>query len=104
MAPRKKHRSTPRKQPKVLAFSKSRLHRRWWLLLCLALAIVGLAAWSRRPMEKEKAPTAASKSGIPSLEELVAMTPGQLENVDIALLNLRCAEGLPGSGELDIPN
>ncbi|HET6407284.1 MAG TPA: hypothetical protein VFG14_05340, partial [Chthoniobacteraceae bacterium] len=30
------------------------------------------------------------------------MTPEQLETVDIALLNLRCAEGLPGSESLDV--
>lgn len=40
---------------------------------------------------------------IPSLAELVAMTPDQLSKQDIAAANLRCAEGLPGSENLDIP-
>jgi len=30
------------------------------------------------------------------------MTPQQLESVDIALMNLRCAEGLPGAEKLDV--
>jgi hypothetical protein len=38
----------------------------------------------------------------PSLTELAAMSPTQLGNVDIALMNLRCAERLPGSEDLDV--
>lgn len=37
-----------------------------------------------------------------SLAELLALPSDQLERVDIALMNLLCAEGLPGSESLDI--
>ena len=36
-----------------------------------------------------------------SLAELLALSPDQLEKVDIALMNLLCAEGLRGSEDLD---
>jgi hypothetical protein len=34
---------------------------------------------------------------------LLAMTPEELARVDIALMNLLCAKGLPGAEKLDIP-
>jgi hypothetical protein len=37
-----------------------------------------------------------------TLAELLALPPDQLEKVDIALINLLCAEGLRGSEELDL--
>ena len=37
-----------------------------------------------------------------TLAELLALPPAQLEKVDIAVLNLLCAEGLRGSDELDM--
>lgn len=38
-----------------------------------------------------------------TLAELLALPSNQLERVDVALMNLLCAEGLPGSESLDIP-
>ncbi|KLU07645.1 hypothetical protein RISK_000322 [Rhodopirellula islandica] len=38
----------------------------------------------------------------PTLGELSMMASDDLKTQDIALLNLRCAEGLPGSEDLDI--
>ena len=35
--------------------------------------------------------------------DLLAMSPEELGKVDLALMNLLCAKGLPGSEELDIP-
>jgi hypothetical protein len=37
-----------------------------------------------------------------SLEQLLAMTPDQLAQVDIAEMNLHCAEGLPGAKGIDL--
>jgi hypothetical protein len=37
-----------------------------------------------------------------TLEQLLALPPDQLEGVDIARLDLLCAEGLPGSEHLDV--
>jgi hypothetical protein len=38
-----------------------------------------------------------------TLAELLALPPDQLERVDIGLMNLLCATGLPGAEGLDIP-
>ena len=38
----------------------------------------------------------------PSLAQLLAMPPEQLAEVDIALMNLRCAEGLRGAEGLNV--
>jgi len=37
-----------------------------------------------------------------TLEELLRMPPDELARVDIGLMNLLCAEGLPGTGGLDV--
>ena len=39
---------------------------------------------------------------IPSLGDFALMSAQELERQDLALINLRCAEGLPGSEELDV--
>ncbi len=45
----------------------------------------------------------ASKSSLPkSYAELTALPPDKIEQVDIALMNLLCAEGLPGAEKLNI--
>ena len=36
-----------------------------------------------------------------SLQELLALSPAQLEKVDVARMNLLCAQGLPGAEKLD---
>jgi hypothetical protein len=77
------------------------------LFVALALIAIGISAWAiTRPTKKVTAvvtTVTSSKTALPRLVELVEMTPQQLENVDIALMNLRCAEGLPGSEGLKIP-
>ena len=37
-----------------------------------------------------------------SLDELAALPEDELAQVDIALLNLKCAENLPGSGDVNL--
>lgn len=50
------------------------------------------------------APTALHKAArrARSLDELLAMSPEQLSDVDIAEMNLLCATGLPGAEDMDI--
>jgi len=40
--------------------------------------------------------------GFPTLWDLLAMNPNQLAKVDIAVVNLRCAEWMPGAEKIDI--
>lgn len=44
-----------------------------------------------------------AKTDLQSFHELLAMTPEQLAQVDLALMNLLCAQDLPGAENLDIP-
>lgn len=45
----------------------------------------------------------ASKPSLPNTyAELIALPPEKIEQVDIALMNLLCAEGLPGTENLNI--
>lgn len=39
---------------------------------------------------------------VPDLGHLVMLSPGQLEGMDIATMNLACAEGLPGNENLNV--
>jgi hypothetical protein len=63
------------------------------------------------PLAVAAPPVLASRSSVvrradalapKSLAELLALPPDQLERVDIGLMNLLCAEGLPGSKGLDV--
>lgn len=55
-----------------------------------------------RTVPSSPATTTTAKSSQTTLGDLLTMTPGQLESVDIALMNLLCAQGLPGAEELEI--
>lgn len=50
----------------------------------------------------QQTPLPSPVSKLPSLGDLYSMSDEQLEALDIAVLNLRCAEGLPGAEKLDI--
>lgn len=53
---------------------------------------------------KQPAPPAtASRPAPSSYYDLLAMPPAELEKVDLAVVNLLCAKGLPGTENLDIP-
>jgi hypothetical protein len=80
--------------------------RRSSVVLVALVAALAVAVWVWVMMGPvRKAPVAANtpKSPYPTLQELVAMTREQLAGVDIAVMNLRCAEGLRGAEGLDIP-
>ncbi len=72
--------------------------------LCLAVALVAgffVVLWPR--MRSHPPATASAPSDtLPTLAQLLAMPPEQLAAVDIALMNLRCAEGLRGAESLDV--
>jgi ABC-type proline/glycine betaine transport system permease subunit len=65
---------------------------------CLLGALLTFGALRRSSPEA----TADATQSIPTLAELVMMTPERLGEQDIAVMNLRCAEGLPGAEKLDI--
>jgi hypothetical protein len=100
MAQRKKNRRATRlrAEPSKVPQRKSAWLRVLWLVVLL---IVGLSTWRIIYVGREQT-TVASKSPLPALAEILSMTPTQLEGVDIALMNLRCAEGLRGSESLDV--
>lgn len=74
-------------------------------LVCLALLGVSVNAADEKPSNK---PAENSQTNAPSfqqpktLAELLAMPLDQLEKVDLARMNLLCAEGLRGSENLDV--
>ena len=84
--------------------------RRGALIRCVLL--LGMSAFlvllQSRPASAQPAPLAQKqpeKQRAPSpktLAELLALPPAQIEQVDLALVNLLCAEGLRGSEDLDV--
>jgi hypothetical protein len=76
---------------------------RRWLLTFVALGLTVFSVWTmRRSAPTPSLALATPISETPSLIELLAMKPEDLAQVDIAVMNLRCAEGLRGSEKLDL--
>jgi hypothetical protein len=80
-----------------------------WLILFACLTLAGASAApvdqkaSDKPAAKAEDKNKAENFKQPrTLAELLALPPDQLEKVDIALINLLCAEGLRGSENLDV--
>jgi hypothetical protein len=77
-----------------------------WVLLPLTMALVAGSAFTwinLHPKPKENVADAAHASTKPgTLRELLALPPEQLDKVDVGLMSLLCAEGLPGSENLDV--
>lgn len=67
----------------------------------MAMIAAGAFSVSSRSVVKNDSPI-AEMNAIPTLTELSAMQEDKLVEQDIAVLNLRAAEGLPGAEELDI--
>jgi len=83
-------------------------------LACLIFLPLGILAgyfsytWEREDIaqvEQEAVPVPQAKPDnfVPDLGHLVMLLPGQLEGMDLAVMNLECAEGLPGNENLNIP-
>jgi len=77
-------------------------------LLCLlaCVGVVTIFADDKAPdtntTTTQAAPRPANFTQPKTLAELLALDPAQLENVDVALMNLLCAEGLRGSENLNV--
>jgi len=75
----------------------------WLLILAFGFCVVGSAFWWRSHRAPAALANAAAPQNLnPSLAQLLAMTPAQLADVDVALMNLRCAEGLRGAENLNV--
>jgi hypothetical protein len=72
-------------------------------LACLIGASPGRLGGPAAPDQSQTKATSPSRVKTPrSLPELLALRPDELEGTDIALVNLLCAEGLPGAENLRI--
>lgn len=81
---------------------RQRSYRIFIAVACLLFAaIVAIAARSKDRRTKDKL-VAETPEQLPSLGDLCLMSSEDLAKQDIALINLRCAEGLPGSENLDV--
>jgi hypothetical protein len=89
--------------------AKQHSHRRKfsWLIPIVVIALIGagFSTWIHfhHPKSKEIAVIATHDPSQPrTLKELLALSPADLDKVDIGLMNLLCAEGLPGAEDLDV--
>jgi hypothetical protein len=91
-----------RRQQEAATAAVSPKRSGWLLPFALGAIIAGVvvAAVPRPATSPAKAPI--QSVSLPSLGDLAMMPSKQLEQQDIALLNLRCAEGLPGSEKLEV--
>lgn len=83
------------------------LRRRRWIMAVAAVVVLAVASavWpSRKPTATNAPPTPSKPTNVEkwTLPALLALEPHQFAGVDIALLNLLCAEGLRGSEKLDV--
>jgi hypothetical protein len=78
--------------------------RHGWLFPSVLGAIIAgfLVALASQSTTSKVLPTPVQAISLLSLGDFAAMPSKQLEQQDIALLNLRCAEGLPGAEKLDV--
>lgn len=87
--------------PSIWASSLSRY------VVCVGagIAVGALGLFSFQVLQSRSVPPAAQPAApIPaSYYDLLAMPPDELTGVDIALMNLLCAQGLPGGENLDVP-
>lgn len=83
-------------------------HKFKWLLvlsICvIILSSVVVFVVHRENRQDSQKHITASESVSLSLADLTQFPPAQLEQADIALLNLLCAQQLPGAGEINISN
>lgn len=97
----------PRQAPVTAApRDKASALPRYVLLFAAGIAVGALglfAVQALRPRPPASASPAAAKAMPTSYFDLLAMSPGELADVDIGVMNLLCAKGLPGAENLDVP-
>jgi len=84
--------------------AETRRRQRALLLACAGAAAVVLSPWPM-PSQRENVPREsieAEPKKIESLDGLLTQTVSEIESNDVALLNLICAQGLPGNEGLNI--
>lgn len=84
---------------------KRATRRKRGLAAIVLLAAIAGGVWHFRndaDVVSRTLPAVTSGESKPTFASLLALKPHQLEGSDIALLNLLCAEGLRGSGKLDL--
>lgn len=74
----------------------------------VAVSLAGVFVWQRMSSgsvtANDQSPARAAQDAPPgSYQNLLAMSPERLGKADLALVNLLCAQGLPGAEKLDIP-
>jgi hypothetical protein len=79
-----------------------------WIVPLMAVAIITtVVVWHQPRSQRQNANGIVVKPAVPvrtpqSLKELLALPAAQLERCDIGLVNLLCAEGLPGAEDLKV--
>lgn len=88
----------------------SRFRKRGLFVVFVLGSVLGTGlGWAARSRSDSRAtqaiaqPPASAQSFPHSYYDLLALTPEELGKVDIAVVNLLCAQGLPGAEKLDIP-
>lgn len=81
-----------------------------WILPLFAIAVVasGVIAWNRLCSQPQKTTGIVAKPPAPfrqprTFKELLALSPTEIEQCDIGLINLLCAESLHGAEDLNLP-
>ncbi len=103
----KKRRRVPMQRPHATQIAP-RDSRRVIVLPLAAFALATVVLWSavifmNSPATSTKASKSApSESSLATFSRLILMSDEELALQDIALVNLRCAEGLPGSEKLNV--
>jgi hypothetical protein len=91
-----------RRQQEAIAAAPSKRYG-WLFPFAVGAMTAGLlVAQASQPATSSAPPFPVAPASLPSLGDFAAMPSEQLEQQDFALLNLRCAEGLPGSEKLDV--
>ena len=72
------------------------------VLIALVAGVVSLSWHFAGARNGQSTVTAQSASSMSSLSDLLALPSGALEQVDIARMNLLCAQGLPGAEDLNV--
>ena len=86
----------------------ARVRKKWlWVLLCAGAASLLFVGYNRGIVERALR-NSTPKTGFDAekppqgLSQLLSLPPSGASEIDIALLNLLCAEGLPGATNLEV--
>src|ERR1035437_2435939 len=88
-------------------FARRKRIRRILPVIAIACIATGIVVWNRLRPQLQKTSQIVARHPSPfkqprTFKELLALPTAQLERCDIGLVNLLCAEGLPGAEELEV--